>query len=232
VGCPSLLGLSAAAGERLATARPSLDKVALNLSNNVRRHALHPEAMRASENGLFQRLLPENAYYILQNERPEMDLLAALAAKDAQRASAALHRIAELFDISASREDLRAFLERRIRIFFAVEDWVGCMATMTVAIGSRFHGNIAALLAGTQALCLVHDMRTRELCELLKVPHVILDRPVAAEEILERALDLDYRPFLAGRRRLAMEWRLFLARNGLVPLDTVPAAVPEEAVPA
>jgi hypothetical protein len=51
VGCPSLLGLRQSALERLAGATPALDKVALNLSNNVRRHALHPEAMRASENG-------------------------------------------------------------------------------------------------------------------------------------------------------------------------------------
>jgi hypothetical protein len=232
VGCPSLLALSVAAAERLATARPSLDKVALNLSNNVRRHALHPEAMRASENGLLQRLIGENAFYILQNERPEMDLLNALAVKDAARATAAVQQIADLFDISASRDDLRAFLERRIRIFFSVDDWVGCMATMSVAIGSRFHGNIAALLAGTPALCLVHDMRTRELCELLRVPHVILDRPAPAEEILEQALGLDYGPFLAQRPRLATEWRLFLARNGLAPAEARQETTVADPVPA
>ncbi len=55
---------------------------------------------------------------------------------------------------------------------------------------------------------------------------------MAAEEILERALDLDYRPFLAGRRRLAMEWRLFLARNGLTPAAAPQEAAVEEAVPA
>jgi hypothetical protein len=217
VGCPSLLGLQAPALERLATARPALDKIALNLSNNVRRHALHPEAMRTSENGLFQRLLGENAFYILQNERPEMDLLAAIAAGDGAKVADAVQRIADIFDISGSRDDIKAFLERRVRIFYAVDDWVGCMATMSLAIGSRFHGNVAALLAGTPSLCLVHDMRTRELCELLRLPHVVLDRRIAAEELLERALDADFGPFLANRPRLMMEWSLFLARNGLEP---------------
>lgn len=217
VGCPSLLGLRAEALARLACVRPALDKVALNLSNNVRRHALHPEAMRASENGLFQRLLGENAFYVLQNERPEMELLSALASGDAAKAAVAVQQIADIFEISGSREDLKTFVDRRIRMFFDVDDWIGCMATMSVAIGSRFHGNIAALLAGTPSLCLVHDMRTLELCELLRVPHVILDRPIAAEEILQHALDVDYAAFLAHVPRLMMEWRLFLARNGLEP---------------
>ncbi|MEO3475147.1 polysaccharide pyruvyl transferase family protein [Roseomonas sp. CAU 1739] len=215
VGCPSLLGLRAETLQRLAGAVPARDKVAVNLSNNVRRHALYPEAMRASENGLFQRLLGENAYYMLQNERAEMDFLAAMTAGDGRKAATLAQHIAEIFDLSASREDLRIFLERRVRMFFSVEDWVGCMQTMTVSIGSRFHGNIAALLAGTPAYFLVHDMRTLELCELLRVPHLLLERPVPAEEILERAAEADYRPFLAQLGRLTMEWRLFLRRNGL-----------------
>ncbi|MBR0650218.1 hypothetical protein GXW78_11135 [Roseomonas terrae] len=229
VGCPSLLGLRAETLQRLGRAVPARDKVALNLSNNVRRHALHPEPMRLSENGLFQRLLGENAYYVLQNEQPEMEFLAAMAAGDNRAATAAAQNVAALFGISASRDDLRTFLERRVRIFFSVDDWVGCMQTMTVSIGSRFHGNIAALLAGVPALFLVHDMRTRELCELLRVPHLLLDRPVAAEEILDRAAEADYRPFLAQLGRLTMEWRLFLRRNGL---DIAMHADPSEVAPA
>jgi len=225
VGCPSLLSLRADARARLAATRPTLDKVAVNFSNNVRRHAMHPDAMRVAENALMQRLLGENAFYVLQNERPEMDLLAAMAAGEGEHAAAAAQQVAEIFGLSASREDLRAFLERRIRIFFSVDDWVGCMRTMTVAIGSRFHGNVAALLAGTPALVLVHDMRTRELCELLRLPHLVLDRPVPAEEILDRAMTLDYAPFLAQLPRLAMEWRLFLDRNGLAPARETQEAV-------
>lgn len=221
VGCPSLLGLQAPALERLATAIPTLDKIALNLSNNVRRHALHPDAMRSAENALFQRLIGENAFYILQNERPEMELLAAMSAGDSAKVADAVQRIADIFDISGSRDDLKAFLERRVRIFFGVEDWVGCMATMSLAIGSRFHGNVAALLAGTPSLCLVHDMRTRELCELLRLPHIVLDRRIAAEELIERALGADFAPFLANRPRLMTEWSLFLARNGLEPAVAV-----------
>lgn len=228
VGCPSLLGLRAGTLSRLAASRSPPARMAVNFSNNVRRHALHPEAMRATENALFQRVLGENAYYVLQNEQPEMDFLAAMAAGRGDRATEAARRLAEIFDVSASREDFRAFVERRIRIFFSVEDWVGCTATMDVSIGSRFHGNVAALLAGTPALFLVHDMRTQELCELLRVPHLVLDRTVSPDEILERAADLDYAPFVAQLRRLGIEWRLFLDRNGL-GLGFHQAEAPEQA---
>lgn len=226
-GCPSMLGMRVETLKRLVAAVPTRDKIALNFSNNVRRHALHPDAMRISENSLFQRLLSENAYYVIQNERPELDMLAAMATGNGQRAVAAMREVAELFGVSPSRGDLRAFLERRMRVFFSVDDWVGCMATMTVAIGSRFHGNVAALLAGTPALFLVHDMRTRELCELMRLPHIMLDRQVPSEEILERAADLDYGAFVAQFARLMMEWRLFLDRNGLDLLfHEVEAAAP------
>lgn len=220
VGCPSLFGLRPEALERLLTAEPALDKVACNFSNNVRRHAIDPDGMRATENALFQRLAGENAFYVLQNEAPEMELLAAQARGDSSAAAEALARIARLFEVSGSREDVRRFLERRMRIFFSVPDWVGCMQTMSASVGTRFHGNVAALLAGTPALFLVHDMRTRELCELLRVPHLLLERPVPAEETVERLLACDYRPFVQQFPRLMMEWRLFLARNGL---DDAPA---------
>ncbi|GAA0589623.1 hypothetical protein GCM10009416_30240 [Craurococcus roseus] len=214
-GCPSLLNLRPSTVAKLAASKPSLDKIAVNFSNNVRRHSIAATGMRASENALFQRVIHENAYYILQNETPEMALLDAMARNDAAAASAVLPRIAELFDVSGSREDVRRFLEGRIRVFFSVEDWVGCMGTMSASLGSRFHGNVAALLAGTPALFLVHDMRTLELCELLRVPHLVLDRAVPAEETVERLLAADYRPFARQFERLMMEWRLFLHRNGL-----------------
>lgn len=231
-GCPSLLNLRPSTIAKLAAARPSLDKVGVNFSNNVRRHSVAAAGMRASENALFQRIMGENAYYILQNETPEMALIEAMGRGDDAAASAVLPRIAELFDVSGSREDVRRFLEQRMRVFFSVEDWVGCMGTMSGSLGTRFHGNVAALLAGTPALFLVHDMRTQELCELLRVPHLLLDRAIPAEETVERLLAADYRPFARQFARLMVEWRLFLHRNGLgseLVEEEAEAEAPEQA---
>jgi len=215
VGCPSLMNLTTEAMARLASGRPALDKVALNFSNNVRSHSISAGAMRTSENALFQRMLSERAFYVLQNETPEMEVLAAVKRGESSAAQAALSRIAALFEVAATRADVRQALEQRMRVFFSVEEWIGCMRSMTASVGTRFHGNIAALLAGTPALFLVHDMRTLELCELLRVPHLVLDRPRTAESIVERLLECDYGPFRQQVSRLQTEWKLFLARNGL-----------------
>jgi polysaccharide pyruvyl transferase WcaK-like protein len=86
---------------------------------------------------------------------------------------------------------------------------------MTASIGSRFHGNIAAILAGTPALILAHDMRTKELCELFSLPHLIIDRHYAPDDLLDRLINVDYSTFLQRIMHMQSEWRLFLYRNGL-----------------
>ena len=221
-GCPSLLAINAPALERLATTRPSLDRVLLGFSNNVRRHSLAPEAMRASENSLFERMLRENAFYVLQNEMAEFEMLTARKAGDEEALRSTTTRVARAFDVPADRADVRDFLASRLRAFFDVDNWLGCARTMGSAVGSRFHGNIAALLTGTPALFLAHDMRTVELCDLLRVPSLFLDRAYSGDEIIERLLAADYQPFVAQVPRLMVEWRLFLARNGLAaPMDAV-----------
>jgi len=232
VGCPSLLALRPAMLDRLTRAKPSLGKVALGFSNNVRQHALTPDAMRACENALFQRMLGETAFYVIQNEVPELELLGAMERGDTVAATAAIERIARLFEVASGRADVRRFLETRLRVFFSVEDWIGCLGTATAAIGTRFHGNIAALLAGTPALFLVHDVRTLELCEVLRVPHLVLDRAWGAEEIVERLTGVDYALFRGHLARLMVEWRLFLARNGLQVALPLPEAANAELEPA
>ena len=130
--------------------------------------------MQATENDLFERIIQENSFYIIQNELPEVDLLAAIANGNIDSIAPALGRICASFQVLPSRSDVTKYLTNRLRIFFTVPEWLGSTATMTASIGSRFHGNIAAILSGVPALFLVHDMRTLELCEYFRVPHVNL----------------------------------------------------------
>jgi len=214
-GCPSLLSLTPAAMERLTTIRPSLEKIAFNASSNVRRHAYAPAEITSTENALFRRLLSENNYYILQNEQPELDVLIASALPDELGFKRAMETVRYIFGIKDLGESVNEYFKRRLRIFFDVNAWVGCMESMTASIGSRFHGNIAAILAGTPALTLAHDMRTKELCELFAIPHVFLDRHYEAEELIERLLAADYTEFRKQMLHMQAEWKVFLYRNGL-----------------
>jgi Polysaccharide pyruvyl transferase len=49
--------------------------------------------------------------------------------------------------------------------------WFGELAAYDFSFGTRIHGSIAALLAGTPAVVLAHDQRTLELAEYHDIPH-------------------------------------------------------------
>ena len=213
-GCPSLMSLGAKAIEGLRHRRPQTLKVGLSFSNNVRRHALAPAALAATENALFRRMLFENSYYVLQNEQSEMTALEGKPGNEVQTRNA-VATVASLFDVKDDLDQAVAkYLSHRLRMFFDPDAWVAAMGTMTAAVGTRFHGNVAAVLAGTPALFLAHDMRTKELCDLFRLPSLTVDKPYGADEVLERLLSVDYGPFLGHLPYVQAEWTLFLARNG------------------
>jgi hypothetical protein len=59
----------------------------------------------------------------------------------------------------------------RVRFFLDPKTWFEHLAHYDFSFGTRIHGNIAALLAGTPALLLAHDSRTLELAEYHEIPH-------------------------------------------------------------
>jgi Polysaccharide pyruvyl transferase len=54
------------------------------------------------------------------------------------------------------------------------EPWLEHLRRYCFSYGTRLHGNMAAMIAGTRALWIVHDMRTKELCDHFGLPFVEL----------------------------------------------------------
>ncbi len=214
-GCPSMLGLSDRVLNDLCAPKDPVGRIAVNFSNNVRRHSFHPEGQRETENLLFDRLRREESFYVLQNEAHEMDLLDSIRSGGTASAADSVRQVLALFGRSPEDPDAERYVRWNTRVFWDVPSWVAMMRTMTRSVGTRFHGNVAAILAGTPALVLVHDMRTLELAELFGIPHMVMDRVIPPEEIMERVENLDYRPFLRRINLLRAEWRAFAGRNGI-----------------
>jgi polysaccharide pyruvyl transferase WcaK-like protein len=221
VGCPSLLNMSTAAANRLQTAKPSLEKMGVHFSNNVRSHAINPAALRETENALFARAMAENSYYIIQNEIEEFQLASAANSGNEVEVERIIGALSKVFGVDQVNQTLSDFLRHRIRYFFSVDRWIGSMTTMTSCIGSRFHGTVGAILAGTPSFLLAHDMRTAEMADFFKIPSVTVDRNYNQEELMDRLLQVDFSPFIARLEAVHVEWTYFARANGLDAVKSI-----------
>ena len=103
----------------------------------------------------------------------------------------------------------------RMRLFLDTWPWYDFMAEHDFAYGTRFHGNVAALLGGTPAMLLAHDSRTLELAEHHRMPHRItpeLTADITAEELYAAT---DMTEFNETMPVNFDRWTSFLDRNGL-----------------
>lgn len=74
-----------------------------------------------------------------------------------------------------SQFDYNQYIKAFFRKFYYMDEWVTYIQeNYDFGFGTRFHGNMAGLIAGVPALWLVHDMRTKELCDLLELPAIPL----------------------------------------------------------
>ena len=108
------------------------------------------------------------------------------------------------------------YRQDRMRMFLDGWTWIEFLAEQDFVFGTRFHGNVAALLAGVPATLLTHDSRTVELAEYHAIPH----RPMAdvvsektdARELYEAA---DFTAFNELMPMRFATYRAFLDRNEL-----------------
>lgn len=102
--------------------------------------------------------------------------------------------------------------------FYTVAEWRNHMTRYDFCFGTRFHGNMAALLAGVPALWLAHDMRTEELCRHLHLPWMPHADLADVTEVGELAARTDYTAFRAGFPARLAEFRDYLEKNGVTDL--------------
>ncbi|WBB62950.1 polysaccharide pyruvyl transferase family protein [Streptomyces sp. WMMC500] len=93
--------------------------------------------------------------------------------------------------------------------------WMAELREYDFAFGTRIHGNIAALLAGTPALVLCHDSRTLELCRYFGIPHEMLAGMPADVDPAELYQKADFGGLHAGHQERWDRFARFLDRNDL-----------------
>lgn len=83
-----------------------------------------------------------------------------------------------------STDEVYDYIKRYGHMFYTRGDWSDFLLDKKVSfsIGSRFHGNMMAFSNGIPALWVMHDIRTKEMIDAMKLPHTtyqeLLKRPV------------------------------------------------------
>jgi hypothetical protein len=182
---------------------------------------------RDKVSALFAFAMRHEADYVVQSEDWIADLLARPVAEPyvpLRHADAVTY----FANPACTPSVLATWLRRHARWFYDPQQWIEAMRRYDLAVGSRFHGNLAAIQAGTPALNLVFDTRTRELCDYLCLPYMMLadfQGDTSPGDLHDRA---DYSRFTAAYHDRFTAYVAFLVKNGLPHALFAPAAAPVE----
>ena len=166
MGCPSLYTRPESSIRLRRVADTARLRAVVNGSRNVVGHSSDKVSATRVEKQLFQVALAGGLPYVLQNEQPEMYI--AKGADTAEHVPA-VASIAKFFETDP--DTLVAYYRRHGKMFFSIQEWFDWIADFDLSVGTRFHGNVAALLNGVPAVVITHDSRTKELCEYAAIPH-------------------------------------------------------------
>jgi hypothetical protein len=107
------------------------------------------------------------------------------------------------------------YQEGKIRFPLSSPSWLKLLAERDFSFGTRIHGTIASLLAGTPAVLLAHDSRTLELARYHEIPYRLIKDISVDVDPAQLYDEVDFSGFNGGHRQRFDHFSRFLARNGL-----------------
>ena len=99
--------------------------------------------------------------------------------------------------------------------FINVPSWMEYLKGKDLSVGSRIHGNIAAILAGTPSFVIVSDKRILELVEYHHIPHITMDQLTPKTTVDRLYQKADYGQLYRGHEQRFKHYLDFLQENGL-----------------
>jgi len=185
LGCPSALinpdpGLGAQLAAKLEAARTHpMPQMALTAAAPF--EIAGDADKRALEQRLFGWAMETSGLYMQQS--------GGVAAMNAANGhwyridSTGRRAIPEILAPGADPLDVWAFLCRAGRFYLSAPDWSAELAGADFAMGTRLHGNMAAIAAGTPGILVAHDSRTGELGETMHLPGLTMAEVMAAPSL-------------------------------------------------
>ena len=113
---------------------------------------------------------------------------------------------------------MKAYENRQYKIFSSIKEWKEFVSKYKFAIGSRVHGGILCVNSGVPAVVLNGDLRSKEMCTVLKVPYLPNLSKNTPLEIYEQ---VDYSEYNKNYSELYQKYVSFLKKNNLTPQETL-----------
>jgi hypothetical protein len=117
-------------------------------------------------------------------------------------------------------QEFSDWIMRYGNVFFDVPSWMEHYRKYDFVVGLRIHGVMLALQMGIPAVCIVHDSRTLELCETMKVPFLAardIQQGVSRQKIVAAFEQFDPNEFDKNRVALCEKYVAFLRQNRVQP---------------
>jgi hypothetical protein len=208
-GCPSLMLMGPDGPDRSLLREPRFDACSM--------HATRHGFSRTDD---FQTFLYRQAFsrgldLVLQSEVADIHYVVRGRTGEVIPARAA-DLVQEVY--GAPESAVAAYLERHGRVFTHYPDWIAYMRQRSFCFGTRIHGTIAALIAGTPATLIVHDSRTVELAQIMGVPtvhwqNIPVDREIDIARLYSRS---QLRDFIARFTTYYSNFVDYMAENELM----------------
>lgn len=164
-GCPSLL-MCGASGPRLRK---------LTLGSGIVMHGTrHADNMPIDfQSYIYNQAYKRSADILLQSETTDLEIAHGNSPYDVAGQSA---HIAGITYRTESYPSLVNYLRKKAVFFHSLDTWIDYAKSKEFFVGTRIHGTVAALIAGTPALLIAHDSRTIELAQTMGVPYISWDK--------------------------------------------------------
>ena len=214
LGCPSnFTNPTKDLGEQIAgkfTAMASIEKLVLNIDITPKL----AEKVRI----MFNWAIGRNTEVV--NQAP-LDLLKLSHSDTRQIDTELLRRVHNIFAPSVSLSYFEKMVSNQFVSYFDVNEWMYQLHQFDLSIGTRLHGNMLALQAGTPSIFLPHDSRTQELADIMALPTYPLEKVTRASTIekVVANVSFDGEFYDLSRQKLAKKYKALINQTGLTSSD-------------
>lgn len=202
IGCPSMC--MAAYGGLELKELPSIK----NLNIAVNGNDLAPENV----NVFFRNTVSKNTDSVIIQQR-EAELMDLFLSKYSEIGNKFFRKQGSLYGIDLYKKLLS---ENRVKGFSNIPDWIRFIKGMDFCLNSRFHGNVACILAGVPSVMIPIDSRTDELVRYHSLPSVSMEHIENIGDIYELIDKTDFLSYKRIGTENLYRYLDFLDSNGIL----------------